>query len=242
MSDLFDQVTILGYYFSNEETFDRDFEGMKRALCETWRHCGDLRTVLVVNRSTRALERFASECSAPVEIQIETSLVPGEIHSMSRDCNGRLHARFKTPYVLVVQPDGYPLRSGLEEFVGKYDFIGAPYVRDVGWKRLICRSLNYWVSNGGFSLRSKKVCELAARYWREKYSKKPWTIAFSEDMYYTKTLPLRERDYRRSVRIADNREALAFSYDAIVEQKPTKLPFGFHRNMTLDALRKQFDF
>ncbi len=240
MSELFDQVTVLGYYFSNEDSFDRDFKGMKHALRETWRHCGDLRTVLVVNRSTRALERFASECSAPVEIQIETSLVPGEIHSMSRDCNGKLHARFKTPYVLVVQPDGYPLRSGLGAFVGKYDFIGAPYVRDVGWKRLICRFLNYWVSNGGFSLRSKKICELAAYYWREKYSKRPWSVAFSEDMFYTKWLPIRERAYRESVKIADNRESLAFSYDVLVPQTVIALPFGFHRMSTLAVLRRQF--
>ena len=148
---------------------------------------------------------------------------------MSADMNGRLHARFTTPYVLIVQADGYPLRQGLEEFVGRYDFIGAPYVRDSWWKNAICGALNCWTQNGGFSLRSRRICEAAAKLWNGKYCGMGDCVNSSEDIFYTRFLPLHDRAYRRTFRLATNRESLRFSWDGIVPiPMPKDLPFGFH--------------
>lgn len=232
-----DKVTVLAYYFRSREDDASGFPPLAHAIRETWRHCGLLKTVIVVNENLPSVGAFAVE-NANVEVQLEPSLVPGDIQSMSDDCNGKLYSRFSTPYVLVVQDDGYPLRHGLEEFVGKYDFIGAPYIRDVWWKNVICSFFGYWVQNGGFSLRSRRICQEAARLWNDKYSKilvgKPQA---SEDLYYTQFLPLHNRAYRRTFRLATNRESLRFSWDALVPiPKPALQPFGFHREMSRKLL------
>ena len=230
-----DQVTVLAYFFCTQDQAASSFPALEHAVRETWRHCGLLKTVFVANEAHACLRVFAAH-NPNVEIQVEPLLVPGDIHSMSVDCNARLYRRFATPYVLIVQNDGYPLRSGLEEFVGKYDFIGAPYVRDVWWKNMICRLLNCWVQNGGFSLRSKRICEAASRYW-EKYCETISKAQAAEDLFYTQYLPLHERKYRRSFRLATNRESLLFSWDALVPiPPPSALPFGFHRTGSLRML------
>lgn len=222
------EVTILAYHFWKPEGYEVAFAKVKYAIEESWRHCGELKTVIVVNERRPCVDEFAKN-HLNVEIQVEPSLVPGDIHTMSVDCNSKLYTRFSTPYVLIVQNDGYPLRSGLDEFVGRYDFIGAPYVRDVWWKNLICSMFNRWTQNGGFSLRSRRICEAAAKYWNEKYSKLGRCINTSEDIFYTQFLPVRERAYRKAFRLATNRESLRFSHDSIVSiPKPKESAFGFH--------------
>lgn len=234
-----EDVTVLAYFFCQRELAECRFAGVRHAIEETWRCCGKLRTVLVVNEISSPISRFLME-NLNVTAQIEPSLIPGDIHTMSVDCNSRLHSRFDTQYVLIVQEDGYPLRRGLEEFVGRYDFVGAPYVTDRWWKNWICRCLNCWVQNGGFSLRSKRICEEAARLWTEKYHRLGRSRMSAEDLYYTQFLPLHERRYRRGFRLATNRESIRFSWDAVVPIAcPHPLPFGFHRSISLAELRKR---
>lgn len=86
-----------------------------------------MKTVIVTNDSHRCVTDFAGRFDN-VEVQVESGLIPGKLESMSIDCLGRLHTRFATPYVLTVQDDGFPLWRGLDEFVGKYDYVGAPCV------------------------------------------------------------------------------------------------------------------
>ena len=223
-----DAVTVLAYHFWKEEGYEAAFAGVQHAIEETWRHCGTLKTVIVVNARQPCVTAFES-AHPNVEVQVEPSLVPGEIHSMSVDCNSKLYTRFTTPYVLIVQNDGYPLRPGLDDFVGRYDFIGAPYVRDSWWKNLVCRMFNCWTQNGGFSLRSRRICEAAAKLWNEKYHALGKCVNSSEDIFYTQFLPLHDRAYRRTFRLATNRESLRFSWDAIVPiLPPRELTFGFH--------------
>jgi hypothetical protein len=229
-------VTVLAYHFWDAVRFDAQFDLLECAIYETWRHCGRMKTRLVVNRVTPHLEAFASRFGDCVSLDTCNELVPGNIHTMSVDCNLNLHRRFDTAHVLIVQNDGFPVRSGLETFVGQWDFIGAPYVRNTWRNRLFCGALNCWVSNGGFSLRSRKICELASYYWQKKYFKMPDSRAVSEDIFYTETLPLRERAYRKSVRIADHAHALNFSYDAAFPYGGTTPPFGFHGLKAFEAL------
>lgn len=221
-------VTVLAYHFWGDSGNDAAFDRVECAIRETWLHCGMMKTVLVVNRATPRICAFASAFSS-IDVQVEPTLVPGRIYTMSADCNGRLAGRFDTPYVLIVQNDGFPLRPGLDAFVGKYDFIGAPYVRNVWWKNLVADAFNLHVMNGGFSLRSREICERAAFHWKRKYHALPDCNAVSEDLFYTKTLPLHIHDYRRTMRLAPHHEALAFSWDALVPiPQPAALPFGFH--------------
>ena len=222
------KVTVLAYHFWEEEGYAEAFAKVAHAFEETWKHCGELKSVIVVNQAADCVREFAARHSN-VEVQVEPSLVPGKIETMSADCNSKLYSRFTTPYVLIIQADGYPLRPGLEEFVGKYDFIGAPYIRNVWWKNLIAGILGMWCSNGGFSLRSKRICEAAARAWASKWQYKHPCQKTVEDLFYTQTLPLTSLAYRFKFKLANNREALRFSYDPIVEHHPQVPPFGFHR-------------
>lgn len=231
------EVTVLAYHFRPRESGDVAFEGIARAFRETWRHCGPLKSVLVVNETTPCVRRFAAR-HLNLEIQVEPSLVPGKIFTMSADMNGRLHERFSTPYVLVIQDDGYPLRPGLEDFIGKYDFIGAPYVGLQWWKRLVAGIANCHVQNGGFSLRSRAICEAAAKFWNEKYHTLGDCVASSEDIFYTQTLPLKERSYRKGFKFPSSRESLKFSWDAQVPiSRPEELPFGFHGFRSFEMLK-----
>jgi hypothetical protein len=72
-----------------------------------------------------------------------------------------LYKHIDTEYVMLVQHDGYILDSSKwdPEFL-KYDYIGAPWD-----SRLLDQKVsnNYLVGNGGFSLRSKKLCKLTAK-------------------------------------------------------------------------------
>lgn len=236
-----DVVTVLTYSFPKPGDEFCAFGRVAHALTETWRHCGNLPTVVVADRRFAALDDFSVKHPS-VQVQLEPALVPGDIQSMSDDCNSRLADRFNTEYVLIVQDDGYPLRSGLEEFVGRYDFIGAPYVRDIWWKNAICGLLGCWVQNGGFSLRSKRICKAASEYWRRDYAVRlRGSRDAAEDLFYTKVLPLQEFSYRRRFRLATNRESLRFAYDAAVPvEMPDICPFGFHRLQSLQKLNEKF--
>lgn len=230
-------VTIVAYTFPKK--LDGDcFDFLECAILQTWEALGKLKTVLVTHRRFAKLDAFAAR-HREVVIQVEPTLVPGDIDSMSADCCARLHTRFSTPYCLVIQDDGFPLKDNLNDFLGQYDFVGAPYVRISWWRNVICTILGFWVSNGGFSLRSKGICEAAAEYWTQKYARHHPCRQTIDDLFYTQTLPLRHLNYRLKYRIAPNWIAIRFSYDAIVRQPVAILPMGFHRDMTFEDLTRR---
>ena len=219
-------LTILAYAWG--EKLDR--VGLNKAIAETHKYVGRCHTVIVSDRLDHGLEGVD-------ETQLEPSLKDGDINSMSIDMNSRLYTRFKTPYVLIIQNDGYPLRSGIEEFIGKHDFIGAPYVRNIWWKRWISDLFKFRPMNGGFSLRSKRCCELVAKYWNEKYHNLAGSHWGSEDMFVTHFLPRHEAAFRREMRFPSIREALRFSYEEVGAPYSIEgRPFGFHRLDSLSAL------
>ena len=222
------RVTVLSYYFWAADPDGSKLARIECAFLETWRNCGRMKSVIVTHAATPALEKLAGNYAPLIEIQVEPSLAPGKLFSMSVDCNSRLPARFETEYLLIVQDDGFPLRAGLEAFVGKWDFIGAPYVRDKFPQQAFCKLFNCQVMNGGFSLRSRKICELAAFWWKKKYSSHRDDAWVSEDYFVTKTLPIFHSQFRRAVRLPSFAEALSFSYDAICAYEGDALPFGFH--------------
>ena len=71
----------------------------------------------------------------------------------SEFCVKQINKYFDTEFCLVIQHDGYVLNGDVwtDEFL-QYDYIGAPWLESDGKN----------VGNGGFSLRSKKLCDALA--------------------------------------------------------------------------------
>ncbi len=232
-------ITVLTYFFRPEETAERHFPYTKCAIYETWRHCGAMKTVIVSHAITPPVAEFANRFPDLVEIQVEPALrprPPGDIDSMSTDCNVRLHTRFSTDEVLIIQDDGFPVRPGLERFTGRFDFIGAPMRRPFWYVQILGRILRDWPSNGGFSLRSKKMCKLVSDEWSRHYADKPFDINQSEDLFYTQTLPRASREFRWSVHIAESKPAARFCYDGLFPVPPDPDVFGFHSARGFQAI------
>jgi hypothetical protein len=232
------RVTLLTYSFWKDDADGRHLDALEAAILETWRHCGQLPTVLVADRPSPRLEQLLEAHDGRIRLQLEPRLQPGNLYSMSVDCNSRLHTRFHTEFVLVIQDDGFPIRPGLEEYLGRFDFIGAPYVRNKWHLQAVCRLFKCQVCNGGFSLRSHRICEMASYHWNRKYHALPDCDAVSEDYFYTKTLPLREPAYRRCIVMPSFCEALDFSYDAVFPFHGVRPPFGFHGALAFKLLQE----
>ena len=233
-------VTILIYTFPKPRSEAEAFAKIVASIERTWKFCGKLKTVVVASHRFAEVEAFAA--SHPnVEVQIEPSLVPGDIKTMSLDCIKNLYRRFSTPYVLIIQDDGYPIRPGLEEFVGKADYWGAPIISD-GWKRKVAYSIGFGSFNGGFSLRSRRLCEYASKSWFSFFSKfMPEDHRhLGEDFYYTTLLKLLPTTWFR-FRYPSEREAFRFAVDRLggkVTPPKDADPFGIHGNSTIVLQRR----
>lgn len=229
-------VSALCYFYRPSEQVEDTFPYTACAIYETWRHCGRLKTNLIVNEPSPAVEKFQREHAKWVSVQVEPKLTPGSVDAMSVDCNSRLHTRFDTPYVLIIQDDGFPLRPGLERFLGMYDYVGSPFRRRNFLGRAAASLLRHCPANGGFSLRTKKICRLASEYWHKYYADKPFSPEQVEDIFYTDTLPKRFLSYRFRIRVADPRTASDFSYDGCLPENVIPYPFGFHSARAFSAL------
>lgn len=241
LSRLVHSLTLITYTFPFDET---DFDFIEFAIRQTWRCLGRLKTVVVADRPTPVIERFRLMYPDDVIVQIEPTLKPGEIVPMSSDCIERLYKRFTTPYCLVVQDDGFPINSNIEDFIGKYDYIGAPTIRDVPAQYLVdifrCACLN-----GGFSLRSKKICKDVAQQW--KFWKRFITIGstpHAEDVFYTKTACMNPL-FRLRNRLPSSKIARRFSlpdFDGVVDiRKLCSKTLGAHGVTAILQLSNHWD-
>jgi hypothetical protein len=125
-------------------------------------------------------------------------------------CFKQLPTFIETPFVLIVQWDGYLVNPGAWSPVFRqYDYIGArwPSVKD-GWS----------VGNGGFSLRSRKFLSALTqpRFALDVSLNSDWVVCRSYR-------PELERDY--GVRFAPEHVADLFSHETAAPSGPT---FGFH--------------
>lgn len=232
-------VTVLAYFFREAERYDEKFIFLRGALLETWRKCGRMKTVLVSNAKGDSLSEFANAFPW-VEVQVEPALVPGDLSSMSIDCDSRLYNRFSTEYVLTIQDDGFPLRGGLDEFLGMYDYIGAPFVRHATWFDWYPYP-RFCVGNGGFSLRSKRICEVAASYYNRYFKRLPyfWPLV-GDDTFYCKTLRMLFPKYRRQFEFAPPEVAGMFSVEGNWQYFPVSgVPLGFHGRNAWRSIRNR---
>lgn len=221
-------VTVLAYAFGDEAYLANEFWRIELAYLQAFATNGRLPGVLVCNQATARMRAFCERQG--IELQIESSLVPGDINSMSLDCLERLGERFATDYVLIVQNDGFPMRDGLAEFVAEgYDYIGAPFVNWISW--LDWYPYRYNVGNGGFSLRSRRLCRDVAEIYRRRFSRWPfWPRIFGDDNFYCRFLRCFWPGFNRRFRFAPPDVAGRFSIEhneAFWPHDGTK-SLGFH--------------
>jgi len=93
---------------------------------------------------------------------------PIDLRGYSRFILESLSPYVQTGFCLIVQSDGFIVDAAhwRDEFLD-YDYVGAPWPRYVvpprGSGRLLVRLSKNFVGNGGFSLRSKRLLEVASR-------------------------------------------------------------------------------
>lgn len=231
-------TTLLAYFFWDDERIDTQFYAIECSyLCAFYRF-GLLPSVLVTNRATRLIEKFCETYG--VKLDLEPQLSGGGIRGMSYDCIKNLHRRFDTDYVLIIQTDGVPVNGGLDRFIGRYDYVGAPFGFHTSWRRRLPYA-KYRVGNGGFSLRSKKICERAALLYGRYFPLIPYNWFMVEDIFYSCTLRCLFPAYRAEFAFPEPEIAGTFS----VESNPAFLhddlpPVGFHAECGFQIYKKKY--
>ena len=136
-----------------------------------------------------------------------------------------LYKYFDTSHVLLCQDHAYILHPEVwDDGWLDWDYIGAPwpyqkdsYITDEGE--------HVRQGNGGFSLRSKKICELPSKIGLELEQRQGF---YNEDgncvVYHRKTM------LENGIKYAPIEVASMFSYENLMQENYGVRPFGFHRN------------
>ena len=176
-----------------------------------------------------------------VVIKTTSGLVGADVNSMSTDCMINLHTYFDTPYCLIIQDDGFPIRDNLGDFLGRWDYIGAPSVRD-SFRQHIADLLLRDCLNGGFSLRSRRYCLAVARNWRmwgQRYAKFRG-FGPEEDFLYSCVIRLNPW-MRLRYRLPGAKTARRFAYFDLLggfdARELQEVPFGIHGQSTIWQFR-----
>lgn len=224
-------VTLIANWFWSDERFDTLLDSLLAAVLMTWHTCGRLPVVLMVNRVTPKLQRMADEWGVRLLVLPHLKGGGGNVRDINRDSIMNLASRFDTEYVLSFQHHAFPVRAGLESFLGKYDYIGAPWVfgKDDWVTRLLLRHRGD-VGNGAFTLRTRHLCEIISWYYRRKYKLLPHCFLVIDDYFIAKTLPSFEKKYRETIRIAPADVAANFALEdnVALHESIHANPFGFH--------------
>ncbi len=179
--------------------------------------------------AAQALERSMAQCDfaeailltdTPVPTQAKVKTIP-PIRSRteySRFCLRGMAEHVSTPYLLIVQWDGFVLDAGQwdSEFL-KWDYIGAPWPTRAGPR----------VGNGGFCLRSRRLLDALA----DPVFDEP-EVELEDQFICRDHGAMLEQRY--GVRFAPVPLAMRFSYEGYLPTSPT---FGVHG---LHALWRHF--
>lgn len=229
--ELFRRVTLLTNWLWMDERFDTRLDGLLAAILMTWKHCGRLPVTLIVNRITPKLKTLADEWGIHLMLKPDFKGGGGNSKDLNRNTILHLAEWFDTEYVLTFQDHAFPLRGGLEEFLDKWDYIGAPWPFDADdWITRLILPRRGHVGNGAFTLRSRNLCERVAYYYQKHFRLLPHCYLFNDDYFIGKTLPSWERGYRKDVRIAPPGVAARFALEnnRQLQDEIDVLPFGFH--------------
>ena len=225
------RVTMVTNWLWVDERFDSRLDGLLAAILMTWRHCGRLPVSLIVNRITNRLDMMASEWGIRIILKPELKGGGGNGKELNRNAILHLAEWFDTEYVMTFQDHAIPIRPGLEEFIDKWDYLGAPWPFDAD--DLITRILlprRGHVGNGAFTLRSRNLCERVGYYYRKHFRFFPHCYLFNDDYFIGKTLPSWEWNYTKEVRIAPPEIAARFALEnnRQLQDQIGVLPLGFH--------------
>lgn len=235
-------VTLFTHWLWGDDRFDSLLDSLLAAILMAWRFCGRLPVALIVNRVTPALQKMSEEWGIRLEVEPHLRGGGGNARDLNRDAILNLSTRFETEYVLSFQNHAFPLRAGLEEFLGKYDYIGAPWTfgKDDWITRFLLRHRGD-VGNGAFTLRSRQLCETVAWYYRRKYQWLPHCYLVIDDYFIAKTLPSFEKRYRETIRIAPADVAAKFALEdnVALHESIHANPFGFHGPRAFSQLLRE---
>jgi len=138
-----------------------------------------------------------------------------------------LHEHIDTEFAMCMQRDGYPLRpaSWTDDFL-RFDYIGAPWTWAAGYRAVgkhECE-VGRCVGNGGFSIRSKRLMEEAAKH--------EYDGDLNEDAFICKKIA--HKLEAKGIRFAPVELASYFS----VENGVYEFQFGFHGRKTQEINKK----
>ena len=219
-------VTLLSYFFWNDDRIETKFYTVECAFLCAFRSWGaGMPATIVTNRETNAMRDFGKRHG--IQLQVDPAL-KGGVPGMNIDCIRNLHKRFDTDYVVILQSDGMPVKAGIEQFVGQWDYVGAPWTGHGNWKDWFVYP-RFAVGNGGFCIRSKRICEAASRAYEPFWSHLPYSLLVGDDIFYCKTMPFLSRKWRKTFQYPSREEALRFALEHIPQGlELTDPPLGFH--------------
>ena len=217
-------VTLLAYFFWDDNRINTLFYTVECAFLCAWKSWGLLPSVLVVNRATHAIKEFSEKYG--VTLQVDPTLTGG-VPRMNLDCIHTLYKRFDTEYVVIIQSDGMPVNPGVEKFIGNYDYVGAPWPGHCHYKDWFPYP-KYGVGNGGFCLRSKRICDQAAKAYNSFWRHLPYNWLVGDDVFYCKTMPFISQYWRKTFRFPTIDEAVKFSIEWNPPCSIAEPPLGFH--------------
>lgn len=233
------QITLIFYSFPKDQA---DFDTHEFSILHTWRMLGKIPVSIIADRLTDRLKVFQEQYAGFVEIRLTKSLVSGNIKSMSIDCMNNLFRYFNTPYCLIIQDDGFPIRDNLDEFLNGWDYLGAPCVKD-SFRQHIADFLLRDILNGGVSLRSQRYCRAVSlnwRLWGRLYAKLRG-LGPEEDRLYVCMSRLNPW-MRVRYRIPGAQIARRFSFFDLLggfdARQLTTKPFGLHGQSTIWQFRQ----
>jgi len=229
-------VTAVAHWFWNDDRFETNFFSIEFCLRMTRLYAGCIPITLIVNKQSHLVEALADELK--LTVIVDKTLTNG-LKSLNHEYIVNLHKYFDTEYCLTIQNDGFPIRQGLQEFIGKADYIGAPWpANGDDWITRILLKSDTRVGNGGFSLRSKRICEAASRLYQKKYKLLPFCYLTVDDLFYCRALPTYEKKYRTQMKFADMELAAGFSVERDINSfnKLTSPPLGLHSQTGFNTL------
>ena len=231
------KVTLLAYFFWDDDRIETKFYTIECAFLCAFKTFGLMPSVLVVNRETKAIRSFCEKYG--VSLQVDESLTGG-VPRMNLDCIQNLHRRFQTDYVLIIQSDGIPVNPGLERFLGLYDYVGAPWPGHCHRKDWFSYP-KYGVGNGGFCLRSKRICEQAAKAYNAFWRYLPYNWLVGDDVFYCKTMPFFSGYWKRNFCFPNRNRAIEFAIEHVVPGVELhEPPIGFHSEIGFREYVKKF--
>ena len=234
------QVTLLIHSFQPDEEM---FYVNEFPILHTWKVLGRLPVVIITDKETAPMSALKARHPKDVSIAISQDLKRGDVLSLSRDCLKNLYKYFDTPYCLTIQDDGFPIRDNLDDFLGKWDYVGAPFVRDLP-RQYIADLLLKDCLNGGFSLRTRRYCKAVCREWSRWGERAAVKCGWNaeEDWFYSvrSRMNLFHRLRYRLPWASQARRFAAMDMLGIVDlRKYRHIPFGIHSPTTCYFYRNE---